>query len=253
MSKKQMWLISIVIYAFIVFFAGALLARQALDDRHSAAAFELVAALVVDEPAEETAAPQMTPYEKYKDAHARNSDMIGWVRIEGTNINYPVMQTLDRPDFYLKHSFEKLGSDYGVPYVAEHCALGICDNTIIYGHHMKDGSMFSDLCKYTDKAFYEGHKTIQFDTLDEYGTYEIAAVFKTTVYDDVGFKFYQFTRAQDAEDFDAYLYQCQQLALYDTGVSAKYGDKLITLSTCEYSQENGRMVVVAKKVESTGE
>lgn len=113
---------------------------------------------------------------------------------------------------------------------------------------MKNGSMFSNLMKYESEEFYSSQKTLNFDSMTEMAKYEIIAVFKTTVYDDTGFKYYQFTDAETEEDFDSYIEKCKELALYDTGVNAEYGDKLLTLSTCEYSRTNGRMVVVAKKV-----
>ena len=126
---------------------------------------------------------------------------------------------------------------------------------MIYGHHMNNGSMFADLEKFKDEDFWREHKTIAFNTLTEKNEYEILAVFKTVVYTDSpeAFKYYRFTDAQSPEEFDAYIDKCKELSLYDTGVSAEYGDKLITLSTCEYSRTNGRIVVVAKKVtESSG-
>lgn len=118
----------------------------------------------------------------------------------------------------------------------------------IDGHHMNDGSMFADLCRYENEEFYQEHPTVQFDTLSGYGEYEIVAVFKTVAYSQEGFKYYHFVDAEDEAAFDAYIAKCKELALYDTGVDAVYGDKLITLSTCEYSRTNGRMVVVAKLV-----
>ena len=100
----------------------------------------------------------------------------------------------------------------------------------------------------TSKDFYREHKIIRFDTLSGFGEYEIVAVFKTVAYSEQGFKYYHFTRAESAEDFDDYIAQCKALSLYDTGITAEYGDRLITLSTCEYSRKNGRMVVVAKRI-----
>ena len=132
----------------------------------------------------------------------------------------------------------------------ENCDFEFSDNCVIYGHHMNNGTMFADLCKYADEDFYREHKTIRFDTLSGFGEYEIVAAFKTIAYYEQGFKYYHFTRADSAEDFDAYIAKCKELSFYDTGVSTEYGDKLITLSTCEYSRTNGRMVVVAKKIVS---
>lgn len=186
--------------------------------------------------------------ERYQQLQEQNHDMAGWIMIKGTQINYPVMYTPDTPDYYLKRNFEKEHSEYGVPYIAEHCdPKKPSDNIIIYGHHMKNGSMFAGLEEFEDPDFYKKHNSIRFDTLTEIAEYEIIAVFKTTVYDEKGFPYYRFTDAKKKQDFTDYVQQCQKLALYDTGVSAEYGDKLLTLSTCEYSRENGRLVVVAKK------
>lgn len=192
--------------------------------------------------------PELIALEKYGAIHEQNSDFVGWISIDGTNINYPVMQTIDKPNFYLKRGFEKQYSNYGVPYVQENCALGISDNVVIYGHHMNNGSMFADLCKYEREDFYQEHPTIHFDTLSSLGEYEIVAVFKTVAYSEDGFKYYHFVDAESETAFDTFISQCKALALYDTGVDAEYGDKLLTLSTCEYSRTNGRMVVVAKLI-----
>ena len=183
--------------------------------------------------------------------YQQNGDLVGWISITDTNINYPVMQSVNEPNFYLKHGFDKAYTDYGCPYVQENCDMELpSDNIIIYGHHMNDGSMFAGLMKFKDKNFWEKHKTVSFDTLTDRQTYEVIAVFKTVVYTDSpdSFKYYQFVNAENAEDFTAYVEKCKELSLYDTGVTAEYGDKLLTLSTCEYSRTNGRLVVVAKLI-----
>ena len=156
---------------------------------------------------------------EYVTLFEKNNDMAGWITIEGTPINYPVMFTPDQPDFYLKHDFDKDYSAYGVPFGGENCTLSPrSDNLIIYGHHMKNGTMFATLTDYKEKDFYEKHKVIQFDTLTEHGKYEIAAVFKTTVYDTNGFAFYEFVNAGNKEDFDAYVRKCKKLSLYETDI-----------------------------------
>lgn len=185
---------------------------------------------------------------KYRELFLQNEDMVGWISIAGTTINYPVMQTKNNPNFYLKHNFEKEYSDLGVPYVQENCDLLTSDNLIIYGHHIKGQKMFGALEDFKSQSFYEEHRTIQFDTLTEQAEYEIVAVFKTVAYSSAGFRYYDFVDAESEEDFNAYIAKCRELTLYDTGVTAEYGDGLITLSTCEYSAQNGRLVVVAKKV-----
>ncbi len=191
------------------------------------------------------------PHEYYQDVYAKNDDMIGWISIPGTDIDYPVMQSVDAPDFYLDHGFDKQKSAYGALYVQENCSILNSDNLIIYGHNMKNGKMFSDLCRYADKCFYEEYKTIYFDTLDVFGTYEIVYVFRTEVYKDGCFKYYNFVNARNEDDFNAFMAKCDDLKLYDTGVTASYGDRLITLSTCDPYAKNGRMVVVAKLIKAS--
>lgn len=253
--KSKYLMIGAAVCAALFLFSGVMLCRQYADEKQSAEVFDNIAALVqeeappADEPQEtETPQPEQTAFEKYAAVYEQNSDFVGWISIDGTNIDYPVMQTLDNPNYYLKRSFDKEYSNYGVPYVQENCDLGLSDNCVIYGHHMKNGSMFANLCKYESEDFYQSHKTIRFDTLSGFGEYEVVAAFKTVAYSEQGFQYYHFVNADSAEDFDAYIAKCKELALYDTGVTAEYGDKLITLSTCEYSRTNGRMVIVAKKI-----
>ncbi len=188
---------------------------------------------------------------EYQDLYLQNDDMVGWIKIDGTKINYPVMQTVDEPNFYLRRGFDKKYTIYGCPYMQENCNVDKpSDNLVIYGHHMNDGTMFANLMKYTKKSFWEEHKTIVFDTLEEHKEYEVMAVFKTIVYSDSpeSFKYYHFVDAENEEEFNAFVEKCKELSFYDTGVEAEYGDKFITLSTCEYSKKNSRMVVVAKRV-----
>ena len=255
--KSKYLMIGAAVCAALFLFSGVMLYRQYADEKQSAEAFDNIAALVQDEtpPADEPQEteppqPEQTAFEKYAAVYEQNSDFVGWISIDGTNIDYPVMQTINEPNYYLKRSFEKQYSDYGVPYVQENCDLGLSDNCVIYGHHMNNGSMFANLCEYENEDFYKSHRTIRFDTLSDFGEYEIMAAFKTVAYSEQGFRYYHFVDAESAADFDDYIAKCKELSLYDTGVTAEYGDKLITLSTCEYSRQNGRMVVVAKKIVS---
>lgn len=254
--KTRLMIAGAAFCAALFLFSGAMLAREYLDQKQSAQAFEEVAGRVkedvepsVQEPENTPAPDKVTAFEKYAEVYAQNSDLVGWVSVPGTRIDYPIMQTKDSPDFYLKHAFDKSYSSYGVPYLQENCDIGISDNLVLYGHHMNNGSMFSDLCKYESEDFYQKHKTICFDTLDHFGEYEVIAAFKTVAYSEDGFKYYHFVNAENQEAFEEYVAKCKELALYDTGVTAEYGDQLITLSTCEYSRTNGRMVVVAKLLE----
>ena len=190
-----------------------------------------------------------TSIEEYQAVYNLNSDTVGWIRIEGTKINYPVMQTPDNPDFYLKRDFNKEKSDWGAIYVREQCDVNKpSDNVTIYGHCMRDGSMFAQLHEYRDKTFWEEHKLIYFDTLEEYHVYEIFGVFVTSANVGEGFSYHQMVDAKDEGDFDNFISNIRKLSLYDTGIVPKYGDKVICLSTSEYSMDNGRLVVAARRV-----
>ena len=166
--KSKYLMIGAALFAALFLFSGVMLYRQYADEKQSAEAFDNIAALVqeetppADEPQEsEPPQTEQTAFEKYAAVYEQNSDFVGWISTPGTNIDYPVMQTIDNPNYYLKHSFEKQYSDYGVPYVQENCDLGLSDNCVIYGHHMNNGSMFADLCKYADEDFYRAHKMIR--------------------------------------------------------------------------------------------
>ena len=178
-----------------------------------------------------------------------NSDVVGWIKIENTNIDYPVMQN---GDYYLHRNIYKNYSSHGTPYLAEYCNIQYSDNLIIYGHHMNDNSMFAQLDNYKKHSFYENHKYIKFysyyngKTIEK--TYEVAIAFKTVVYSDKGFKYYNYTNFSDVQELNDFIENCRKLEFYNTGIDINYGDKLITLLTCEYSQKNGRIVVVAKQI-----
>ena len=187
---------------------------------------------------------------QYQALYAENSDMIGWLSIEGTQINYPVMQCGD-DEYYLHHDFYGEESKYGCLYVRGRADVDTGTNFVIYGHNMKDGSMFGELDLYWQESFYLEHPTILFDTLYEKRSYEIIAVFPSQVYkeDDDIFKYYQFYEAENQEEFEIFYKNIKELSLYDTGVEASFGDTLLTLSTCAYHVTDGRFVVVAKRVE----
>lgn len=253
--KKKICLEGAVICSLLFLFSGYQVYCHYAEVKEHTEEFEQLAEMV-GQAEEQTGRISEVPFRDesivlpdYAELYQQNPHMAGWIFIEGTTINYPVMHTPDNPDFYLKHNFDREYSSFGVPYAAGECCIDEpSDNIIIYGHHINGGRMFGALMDYVDKGFYENHKIISFDTVKEKAEYEIVAVFKTTVYDNSGFKYYQFVNAKTVEDFQAYVEECKNLALYDTGVTAQYGDKLITLSTCEYSHNNGRFVIVAKRI-----
>lgn len=188
--------------------------------------------------------------EELQAIYEMNNDVIGWIKIEGTNIDYPVMQTPRDSDYYLHTSFYHEYSDEGCIYARASCdVFKPADNITIYGHNMLNGSMFRHLHKYKEKKFYEDNKYVQFDTLYQRHTYEIIAVFQTSGTYGKGFSYHLFDNAKTAEDFEDFVAQCKALSLYDIPTTAQYGDKLITLSTCDKTAlDNGRLVVVAKLI-----
>lgn len=188
--------------------------------------------------------------DEYKTLFEKNKKLIGWLKIDDTIIDYPVMQTSDNK-YYLEHNFNQEYDKNGSLFLDCSCSVyPRSTNLIIYGHHMKSGQMFGQLQKYAKETYYEKHKEIQFDTIYEKGTYEIMYVFRSQVYneDDLVFKYYQFINANSGTEFQSYMEEMKKLSLYDTGVTAGFGDSLLTLSTCDNSQKDGRFVVVAKKI-----
>lgn len=194
-------------------------------------------------------APTKTILKNYEVLSARNKDMIGWLKIEGTNIDYPVMYTGD--DFYLTHDFDHAISKSGLPYIDRRCAVEpFGTNTIIYAHNMKNGTMFSVLLNFKEPDYYTNHRIICFDTLYETQEYEIFAAFESEVYKkgETIFKHYNFLNAESEAVFYEYIAGIRKIALYETGVSPRFGDEFITLMTCSYHTENGRFAVVARKM-----
>ena len=185
------------------------------------------------------------PCEQYQVLLEQNADFFGWIKIDGTHIDYPVMRYCN--DFYLRHNFQKEYSRSGTPYISKNSEYNR-DNILIYGHNMKTDTMFHDLTKYADKDFYEKHKIVHFNSPFEVADYEVVYAFKTVAYSESGFDYYSYDGSLTEEQFNEFNEGCKKLSLYVTGEELEYKDILITLSTCEYSRYNGRFVVVARKV-----
>lgn len=198
--------------------------------------------------AENNAAGGRAMLPKYVEMRQENQDLYGWIKVEDTRINYPVMQNLEDNEKYLHHNFSGEKSFAGIPFLDVH-SNAASDQLLIYGHNMNDGSMFHDLTKYQSRDFWKAHPTIEFDTLYGEYTFEVMAVLYERVYyksEDV-FKFYNFFNAMDQEEYDQAVAYYLENSAYDTGVTAEYGDQLLALVTCAYHTEDGRFVVIAKK------
>ena len=188
--------------------------------------------------------------EKFKSLYAENNELIGWLSIPKTTIDYPVMQNEDN-EYYLHHNFYGEEDKYGCLFVKDFVDVNTSyTNFIIYGHNMKDGSMFGELDEYKDEAFCREHPLIYFDTLYEERTYEVMAVFLSQVYesDDNVFKYYEFYQADTEDEFLSFYKAVTDMSLYETGVTAGFGDTFLMLSTCAYHVDDGRLVVLAKRV-----
>lgn len=182
-----------------------------------------------------------------------NEEIIGWLEIEGTNINYPVLQASDN-DYYLTHNYKKEKSSTGSIFLDKDFDLiNGSSNYLIYGHRSKSGLMFEDLMKYAKEDFYKEHTKVKFTTNKDDSLYEILFVFYSRVYyksEKNVFRYYYFVNANNEQEYNDFVNNAKKVSLYDTGVTANYGEQLLTLSTCEYSQEDGRFAIVCKKVEN---
>ena len=193
--------------------------------------------------------PTMLP--KMEQLYAQNPDVIGWIHIPDTKVDYPVMYTPYDPEKYIHMNFKGQYSIGGLPFIDSDCSLDPeSDNLIFYAHNMNNGTMFENITYYAYKNFWKEHPLIYFSTLYEERTYEVVAAFPDKVYsptDDV-FKFYQFIDAEDEEDFNRAVAYYKEKAKVDTGITPQYGDNLITLVTCAYHEKYGRFVVIARQV-----
>ena len=191
--------------------------------------------------------------QKYESLYNENNDLIGWIQIDGTNVNYPVMYTPSNKNFYLHKNWKKQESKIGLPYLDERCNIENSDNLIIYAHNVKGDKMFGGLKKYKNEEYYKNHKLIKFDTLYEEQQYEIISVFITKVFYnnenvDEDFLYYNYLNFDNIDIYNDFIENIKQKSFYNTDITSNYGDKFITLSTCDYTYENARLVVVAVKL-----
>lgn len=188
---------------------------------------------------------------KLEELQKQNSDIVGWLQIEETNINYPILQGTDN-SYYMTHNYKKEYSKDGSLFLDKDYDWSIpSTNLLIYGHNNRGSSeMFAGLMNYKDEEYYKKHKTIRITTNKEDAEYEIIAVFLSRVYyksETNVFRYYYFINAENEQDFNEYVQNSKEASLYNIDATAEYGDQLLTLSTCEYSQEDGRLAVVARK------
>lgn len=185
---------------------------------------------------------------QYRDIYAVNNDMVGWLCFPRMEIDYPVLQNEDN-EYYLRRDFYGDDNKNGQLILDSKCDPWTPSyNLVISGHNMKNGTMFGTLPFFESKGFWKLNKTFTFDTLISEGTYVVFAAFYSADYDEneEGFRY----NADIRYELDAitWLAEIDKYKLYDTGIDVEFGDEFITLTTCTYHRENGRFVVVARKV-----
>lgn len=201
---------------------------------------------------EPTSSPEPKVLPIFDDLLKECKDIVGWIKIDDTDISYPVVQTENNTDYCRTLIDGKTKDNHGVIFVDyQSDVFKPSTNIIIYGHNMRDGTMFAQLHDYKEKSFYKKHKIIEFDTLYEEAEYEIVSVALTQIATEEtkdDFHYYTFFNAKNEKEFNEFYDNMKKLQLYDTGVKAKYGDTFISLSTCSKHVDGGRLVVFAKKI-----
>ena len=246
--------VAMIFFGAVFLVSAGLLVKRFLDDRKTENEFASLQAMIdttaatdTQDPTGENVNPNGAKFAALRD---KNSDFIGWISIDGTNLDFPVMYAPTNKDFYLRHDFNKEYSIYGVPYLDEKTTLGAnaeSDNLIIYGHNMKTGTIFGCLTGYKKVDYHQQHPYIEFDTVYGDAQYEVFAAFAIDVVNDTSFVYNQYVD-MDEESYNAYVEEVCRRSDVDTGIRPAYGEQMLTLSTCEYSTDNGRFVVVARRV-----
>ncbi len=282
-EARSSWVRSIVTLGFFVLFcyAGFRWAKDLISDYRDKKGFEELSAIVAQsaevtpaptpvptpEPTQTpsggeapaapetpepspTSVPEPTPLPKYAQLHEMNDEFFGWLRIEGLGIDYPVMYAPTRSEYYLNRDYYGNYSGSGTPFIDGRCPAD-GNYYLIYGHRMQNKSMFGRLSQYEDESCWEENPVIFFDTVYEERQYAVMACFYSRLYGEYepGFRFYEYFDLTDEAVFNEYVGQVMAAALYDTGVTAAYGDELLVLSTCSYNTTDGRFFVVAKRIQ----
>ena len=190
---------------------------------------------------------------KVKELKEENQDIVGWLEIENTNINYPVLQGKDN-EYYMTHNYKKQKSKNGSIFLDKDYDWNIKGNNLLmYGHNLNNGTMFQELLKYEKESFYKEHPVIRFTTEKEDSNYEIISVIKTRVYyknEENVFRYYFFINPKSEKEYNEFITNAKKESLYEINKTASYGDELITLSTCSYHVKDGRFAVIGKKIEN---
>lgn len=256
--KKKKWVINIAMIVCILVFAGCGIyllryymgVKQTENELDELLKMKNEGVQTADDSEDVKTAAGRKVMKQYKKLYKKNTDLVGWITVKNTKIDYPVMQTPKEPEFYLHKNYKKEQDVNGLPFLDAKCDVEDKEsNLMVYGHHMKSGMMFAHLVDYDSKDFYKKHKTVIFDTLYEEREYEVVAAFYSKIYkenEDV-FKYYNYPGHLSKKQYDKYVTNIKKLSRYDTGITPKYGEQLLTMVTCAYQTEDGRFVVVARR------
>ena len=197
------------------------------------------------------AGSQAVVLQEFQPILQQNSNFAGWITIDDTKIDYPIVLTRDGSDYYLHHNFNGEEDINGTLFMDARTDLtNRSTNIIIYGHNMKSGQMFGDLKKFLSEDFFLSHNRLEFDTIYEKGVYEIYAVCLAEVHyrNEKTYRYYNFIQADTQEEFDAFIQNVEQLSVFTREEVPVFGDELLTLSTCNNYTEDGRLFIVARKL-----
>ncbi len=191
---------------------------------------------------------------KFEKLYNKNHDLVGWIKIDDTKVSYPVVKSKDN-SYYLTHSFDNKKSKSGsifMDYRTTLTAKSEPDNYVLYGHDMRSGEYFAPLLKYKKIDFFKEHSVITFDTIYNEGQWKIIGCFLTggSSTQDKG-NYFNYCNCQNFKsktDFEKYYKEVMKRTYFNTGVDVKYGDELLTMSTCSNEYWNSRFVVVARRV-----
>lgn len=242
------WVLNVLLGFFIAltFLALAGLCAYAFIMGGAKQEYEEIAS-VVDAQAQSTSAGQ-APTDAYASLQAQNPDFVGWVELEDTTLRYPVVQTPDDPQYYLRRDFNGNDSLAGVPFLDARCDMedGTC--LIVYGHNMNDGSMFAPLQQYLSEEFWTKHPVLRCDSMTQRREYAVMAVLHFADSQQAADAYYRVPETE--EEFTALVENLRAGALYDTGVEAAWGEQLLLLSTCDRYDSNARILVAARLLSS---
>ena len=266
MKKKISTIAVISVFSIIILVCLISIVSQKITEYNEKAEFEKLAEIVTEETTDatieetikkphllkvsdsdnEVQTGQPVYYTTYYQPHSVsdllsiNSECFGWISIAGTNINYPVMHTPSNPQKYLNKNFYGEYSYSGTPFLDARCSAD-STNLIIYGHHMNNGTMFADLCNYTDYSYFTEHPTVVLETKDGVFVYSVFSVLKVKSDDD----WYKFTAVETEKSYEKWISYAKTKSLYNTEITPVYGQQILTLSTCYGYNQDDRILVLA--------